>query len=189
MSLTKSLSTSINLPYFPNVRKLHIYFDEEVSMNLIDSLRRIIDASQLIEVKLESLSFNRDNESVLCDVLKLLEQSTKLSSLIIHGHQCQYEIYPFLERIFPILSRQIKYLRIPIEETKQIPMIFDRCPHLSVLQIPTRRMELSTQISQWFEEKTISSISRRINECDTIWIGKKKEQENFNQKRIKFNEE
>ena len=181
-------ATSQDLPYFPNVTKVHIDLDEEVSINLIDCLGRIINLSQLIEVKLESFYLDNVNENHLYDTLKALEQSSKLSILIIISDDRQDEIDPFLNRIIPILPRQINHLLIPIKEMKQIEMIFERCPHLTVGEFSTER-RLSREIVQWFEEKTIGSIVRRVKECDTIWIGKKKEENDLNQKRMKFDEE
>ena len=189
MSLSQSTLMSMNIFDCPNLTKLHLHFDRKLSINLKKISSRMINLSQLIEVKLESFYFHRDNQQVLSDMVKILEQSSKLLTLIIHSRYCHYEIYPYLNEIISNLPPQINHLQIPIKEEKQIEMIFERCAHLKVIQFPTKRRKISRGTEQWFHENTIGSIVRRENQCDTIWIGKIKQQNYFNPKRIKFNEE
>ena len=146
--LIEVVATSQNLPYFPNVTKLHLDLAEKVSINLMDFLGRIINLSQLIEVKLESYYLNNVNENHLYDMLKVLEQCPKLSILSIISDDDDDEIDPFLNKIISILPRQINHLLIPVKEMKQIEMIFERCPRLTVGQFSTER-RLSREITQW----------------------------------------
>jgi hypothetical protein len=63
---------------------------------------------------IESYYFGKDNKDVLFHMIRLLQRSSKLSSLIIHSRFCKFELYPFLNDLCSILPREIKYLQIPI---------------------------------------------------------------------------
>lgn len=184
--LTESMFTSMNICHFTNVTKLHLHVDEIVS---IGSLSKLINLCQLIHVELESCHFNRDNQRHLCEILTLLQQSSKLAILTINSLYSQSKIYPYLQSIMSILPHEINHLKIPIEKAKQLEMILELCQRLNVLQISTDPRKFPTEFTEWFEEKTDGSISRRTFQCETIWIGKMKQMNSFNQKRIKLNEE
>ena len=187
MSLSQSTLMSMNSFHCPNLRKLHFHLERKPSINLKKIFSKMINLSQLIELKLESDSFNRDNQKVLCDMVELLKESSKLSILIIYSRHCHYEIYSYLNGIFPNLPSQINYLYIPIKEVKNIEMILERCAHLKVIQFPRKRTRISKDIEQWFEDNTSGSIFRRQKQCDTIWIGRIKQENHLNHKRIKVN--
>ncbi len=173
-------------PSFPNVTKLSIDLGRKMSINLINYLPSIINISQLIEVKLESYYFGKDNKNILFDMINLIEGSSKLSSLIIHSRFCKYELYPFINELCSILPRQIKYLQIPIYQLEQIEIIFKRCQYLAFIKFEITRAKFSAEVVQWFQQKTIDSMFGRHNGCECIWIGKKINQINENPKRIKL---
>jgi hypothetical protein len=87
-----------------------------------------------------------------------------------------------------MIPRQIKYLQIPINQLKQIEIIFERCHYLLIVKFETKGTKLPVEIAEWFEENTIGSIFRRQNGFSHIWIGTKINQINKNSKRIKINE-
>ena len=190
MSLTESMFTSINIhPYLTNVTKLHLGMFRRFRINLVESFPRLVNLSQLVEVHLESFCFDKDNANLLCDMLTLLQQSSKLIILIIHSHIRLYDMYSSLESIFAALPRQIHHLKIPIKQAKQIEIILERCQRLTVVQFPTKPTRISTDITQWFEENTNDSIIRRTDQSYTVWIGEINQQSSFNNKRIKLNQE
>ena len=115
-----------------------------------------------------------------------MDQSSKLSSLIIHNHYSQYRFYPFLDTVLQFLPSQINYLEIPFKHVEQIEMIFERCCHLAILHLENNKWKLSKKIQEWFEENTINSIFQRHSTCNRIWIGGKAEEEIFNHKRLKL---
>ncbi len=149
------------------------------------SLSPIINISELMQVELEISYFGKENKNVLFHIIRLLEQSSKLSSLIIHSLYSKYELYPFLNDLCEILPRQIKYLQIPINELEQIELILERCSYLSVIKFEIPRRKFSREVIQWFEKNTIDSMFTRQNGCDRIWIGKRINRINENPKRIK----
>jgi hypothetical protein len=175
----------INTP-FPNVTKLHIDFCPIISTDSINHLRSIFHITQLIEVNFESRCFCKNNKDLLFAVIKLIEQSSKLSSLTIHSRYWKSALYPFLNDLCSILPRQIKYLQIPIQKLEQVEIIFERCHYLTVVKFATKRTKLSREITEWFEQNTIDSMFRRQNGFSHIWIGEKMKQINENPKRIKL---
>ncbi len=183
--INNNILKRINTP-FPNVTKLHIDFYPNISIDSTDHLQSIFNISQLIEVNLESCYFCRNNKDLLFNVIKLIEQSTKLTSLTIHSHYWKSALYPFLNDLCSILPRQIQYLQIPIQKLGQVEIIFERCHYLSVVRFATKRTKLSREIAEWFEQNTIDSIFRRQNGFSHIWIGEKINQINDNPKRIKL---
>ena len=185
-SLSESTLMSMNIFNYPNLTKLHLHFDRKLSINLKKFFSTRIDLSQLIQVNLESLYFNRENQQVVCDILQILQRSSKLSTLIIQNSPYQYQIYPCFNEIIPNLPAQINHLHIPINDIKQVEMIFERCFHLRVIQFQTR-LNYGTDVKQWFEENSIGSIFRKGNQFDIVWIGQIKEQNHLHHKRIKAN--
>jgi hypothetical protein len=105
-------------------------------------------------------------------VIKIIEQSYNLSSLIIQNHCGNYELHPFLNSICSIIPHQIKHLRIPVNRLDQIQIILERCQHLSVVQFQITRSKLSEEVIEWFVGNTIDSTFWRHDGCDIIWIGK-----------------
>ena len=121
-----------NLPYFPNVRKLHINLNLKAEIDLGDSLSKIINLSELHSIEISSSFLNKDNENILCDLLKSLEQCSKLSSMIINSRSSQYQIYPYLKKIFRLIPRQIQFLQIPIREVKDFGILLKHCENFEV---------------------------------------------------------
>jgi hypothetical protein len=175
----------INLS-FPNVTKLSIDLSRKMTINLIHYLPSIINISQLIEIKLESFYFGKDNKDHLFDLINLIEGSTKLSCLTIHSRYAKYELYPFLNDLCSILPRQINQLQIAINQLEQIEIILARCQYLSVVKFEITGAKFSAEVVQWFQQNTIDSMFGRHSGCDCIWIGKKINQINQNPKRIKL---
>ena len=173
--------------FFPHLTKLHLYFSGKISIQCASSLRKMLDVSQLIEVKFENRCFYKGDEDFLCKLLKNLRKSRKLTSLIVHIRYSQYEIYPHLETIMELLPTEINHLKIPIKEAKQIENLLDRCQHLSIVRFPAKRIQRSMEIKQWFDRNTSGSIYYKSDGCDHIWIGKRNEQ--FNPKRIKLTQD
>ena len=103
----KVISMAIN-SFFQHPIKFHIHFHGAIPIDLTDYLPRIINISQLIEVKLESCSFTNVNENLLYAMLNLLNESSKLSSLIIHNAYCENRFYPLLDVVLQILPSRIK---------------------------------------------------------------------------------
>jgi len=64
MSINNDIFERINSS-FPNVTKLSIDFARKMLINLIDYFSSIINICQLIEVKLESYYFGKDNKDLL----------------------------------------------------------------------------------------------------------------------------
>ena len=186
-SLTESILASMNVPYFPNVTKLNLYFNGKMSINSAN-LSKMINLFQLVEVQLDCDYLDPNNVDVLYDIFTLFEQSSKLSMLIIRSLFHQDYIYPNLKRIFERIPSQIKYLQIPIKDVKQIPMIVQHCHQLRILQFPKKRLSNSKQIREWFDVNTIGSILSQSHEYDTIWIGKIQQTIQSNPKRIKFSQ-
>jgi len=122
----------------------------------------------------------------LFDLIKLFQGSSKLSSLIIHSRFCKYKLYPFLNDLCSILPRQINQLQMPINQLKQIEIIFERCQYLSFVKFEITQAKFSSEVVQCFQQKTIDSMFGRHNGCECIWIGKKINQINKNPKRIKL---
>jgi hypothetical protein len=168
------------------VTKLRIDVDRRISLDLIKFLPSIIDISRLIEIKLESYYFNKDNKNILYDMISIIEQSNNLLSLIIHSRFSKYELYPFLNSLCSKLPRQIKHLQIPINQLDQIKIILERCQYLSVVQFEVTRTKFSAEVAEWFAENTIDSAFWRHSGCDIIWIGKKINHISVNHKRIKL---
>jgi len=158
-------------------------------LDSIKFLPSIIDLSHLVEIKLESYCFNKNNKKLLYDMIAILEQSFNLSSLIIHSRFSQFELYPFLNSICSIIPRQIKHLQIPINQTDQIEIILERCPYLVVLQFEITRSKISAEVVEWFKQNTIDSTFWRHSGCDIIWIGKKRDEISINHKRIKLTDD
>jgi hypothetical protein len=173
-------------PSFPIVTKLWIDFAREIWIDLMTSLSPIINISELMQVELEIDYFGKDNKNVLFHIIRLLKQSSKLSSLIIHSLYSKYELYPFLNDLCSILPRQIKCLQIPINELEQIELILGRCPYLSIIKFEISRRKFSREVIQWFEKNTIHSMFTRQNGYDRIWIGKRINRINENPKRMKL---
>jgi hypothetical protein len=184
--INKNMLKLINTP-FPNVTKLHIDFCPSISTDSINHLRSIFNVSQLIEVSFESRYFCKNNKDLLFALIKLIEQSSKLTSLTIHSRYWKSALYPFLNDLCSILPRQIKYLQIPIHKLEQVEIIFQRCHYLSIVKFAMRRTKLLREITEWFEQNTIDSMFRRQNGFSHIWIGEKLNQINENPKRIKLN--
>ena len=184
----ESILTSMNIPYFPNVTKLHLhfYFNGEISINSTNFLSKIINLSELIEVHLECDYLSLGDENLVCDILTQLGQSSKLSTLIIQSEFSPDSIYPYLKEICQTIPPKIKYLKIPIKTTKEIQFIVERCNQLIVLQFPWKHLIFSKEIVQWIENNLIGSIDPKSNQYDAIWIGKIKQTIQSNTKRIKF---
>ena len=177
---------------FPNVRKLHVYFPEELPVDFENYLRKTIDVDQLIEMKFECRSYHEGDEDFLSEFLTLLKRSRNLSSLILHIREDQYEIYPHLETLMQFLPSQINHLQIPILEPKHIGILLEYCPRLSSVRFPAKRLRRSKEIKRWFERNTSGSIYHKSDLYDDIWIGKKNnddKQENLKYKRIKISKD
>ena len=183
---TESMLTSMKIPYFPNVTKLHLYFDGQIVSNSTNLLSKIINLSQLTEIQLECFYLDRDNEDFFYDILTQLGQSSQLSMLIIRSRFCPKYIYSSFERIVQRLPSQIKYFQIPVKDVEHIGMIIEHCHQLRVLQIPKTCLSISKQIREWFNVNTIGSIFSQSDDYDTIWIGKIQQTIRSNVKRIKF---
>jgi hypothetical protein len=176
----------INTP-FPNVTKLRLDFQSNISIDSINYIRSIFNVSQLIEVHLQYHSFNNDNKDLFFDVIKFIKLSPKLTSLTIYNDYRKPSTNQFLNVLCSILPRQIKYLRMPINQLKQVKIIFQRCPYLSIVKFQTKGKDLSAKITEWFEENTIDSmVPIRDDGFSHIWIGEKINQINENPKRIKL---
>ena len=134
--LTESMLTSMNVPFFPNVTKLHLHFDGQIVSNATNLLSERINLSQLMEVQLECFNLDRSNEDFFYKILTQLGQSSKLSMLIIRSRFCSKYIYSCFERIVQRIPSQIKYFQIPLKDVEQIEMIIEHCHQLRVLQIP-----------------------------------------------------
>ncbi|CAF0890956.1 unnamed protein product [Rotaria sordida] len=180
-------STRINT-MFPNVTKLNVDICRRTHLTSLEFLTSIIDISKLVEVKLESFYFNKDNQNLLFEIISILEQAYTLLSLIIHSRYSTYELYPFLNGICSIIPRQIKRLQIPINQLDQVGTILERCQNLSVIQCEITRLKFSQEVIDWFNQNTIDSIVRRHARCDIIWIGKKINHNMNNHKRIKLDD-
>ena len=184
--LTKQILKAINISYFPNVTKLHVYFNGKFHAPFLDYLPRIINISQLTEVFIELYYSNESNQNCLKTFMRYLNQSSKLSSLTISNYISLPGFSDFYNIIFQNLPPQINHLKIPVENVKQIEMIFKRCHRLAVLELKNLSLKSSAEIKQWFEQNTINSVFQRYPGCDTIWIGTTIKQEIFNHKRIKL---
>ncbi|CAF3377911.1 unnamed protein product [Rotaria sp. Silwood1] len=173
---------------FPNITKLNLTIERRSPMNSLEFLRSVVDVSKLVEVKLESHCFHKDNQNLLFEIISILEQAYSLSSLIIHSRCCKYELYPFLNHIFSIIPRQIKRLQTPINQLDQIETILKRCQNLLVVRFEITRLKFSQEVIDWFNPNTMDSTFRRHDRCDVIWIEKKIDCIKHNHKRIKLNE-
>ncbi|CAF0859055.1 unnamed protein product [Rotaria sp. Silwood1] len=174
--------------FFPDVIKLNVDIDSQHSLDSLELLTSVIDVSKLVEVKLESFYFNKNNQNLLFNIISILEQAFSLSSLIIHSRYCKQRLYPFLNHICSIIPRQIKHLQIPIYELDQIEFILKRCQNLSVVQFEILRLKLSQEVIHWFNQHTIDSTIQRHAGCNIIWIGQKINSIRDNRKRIKLDE-
>ncbi len=56
--------------------------------------------------------------------------------------------------MYSILSRQIKYLQMSINQLEQIDSIFERCQYLTVVKFEVTQTQFSAEIVRWFEQKT-----------------------------------
>ncbi|CAF4581290.1 unnamed protein product [Rotaria sp. Silwood1] len=173
---------------FPNITKLNLTIERRSPMNSLEFLRSVVDVSKLVEVKLESHCFHKNNQNLLFEIISILEQAYSLSSLIIHSRCCKYELYPFLNHIFSIIPRQIKRLQTPINQLDQIETILKRCQNLLVVRFEITRLKFSQEVIDWFNPNTMDSTFRRHDRCDVIWIEKKIDCIKHNHKRIKLNE-
>jgi len=183
--INNNLLKTIDTP-FTNVTKLRLEFCDTMSTDVINHLQSIFNLSQLVEVYLESSSFDRTNKDHLFNVIKLIDQSSKLTSLTIHSRYWKSWIHPYLNDLCSILPRQIKYLQMPISEVKQIEMIFERCQHLSIAKFETIGRKYSSKIDEWFHQNTIDSTFRKQIRFTHVWIGKKINSINENPKRMKL---
>ena len=179
-------TTSEEIFYFPNVTKLHLHFDNQNSINSSEFLPRLLNLSQLTEVGLGIGFLNEVRRDLLCDILKLIQQSSQLSILKILTFFPE-KFHPFLQSILPNLPRQIKHLTISIETPKQIPIILERCQQLIVLKLPMEKTGYSGELQEWFEEKTNGSIIRQSDQSHTIWIGNIQGNISSKYKRMKLN--
>ena len=170
---------------FRKIKKLRLNFDGECPVNYLDNLQKIVNISELIELELISYSSHRENERSFCNLLK---ESSNLSSLIVNIPYYSVGIHSYFDRMIEILPRRINNLKIPLNNEKQIEMIFKRCPCLSIIQfyLHDTKLDQSMIIEQWFERKTMGSIIRRDFRLNTIWIGKKKDEDYVNSKRMKL---
>ena len=186
--LSESILTSMNILYFPNVTKLHLCFCGLIWNSSIN-LSRLMNLSQLVEVQLDCDYHDSNNIDLLCENIILLEKSSKLSTLIIRSEFHQRDIYPYLKRILQRIPSQIKYLQIPIKHIEQIQVIVQRCNQLRILQFPNKSVVIPSEIREWLDINTIGSIFRRADQCNTIWIGKirQQQQDHLHHKRIKLN--
>ncbi|UJR07083.1 hypothetical protein I4U23_011371 [Adineta vaga] len=179
-----------NKQLFPKVTKLHIDIERRFSVNSMEFLMSLIDISRLVEVKLESFTFNKLNKHSLFEAITIIERSPNLSSLIIRSRYSKSELYVYLNDLCSILPCRIKYLQIPVNQLHQVETIIERCPYLSVVKFEISRSKLSEQVIEWFTNNTINSVYRKRCGCDIIWIGKKKTNEiECNHKRIKLNDD
>ncbi|CAF4585634.1 unnamed protein product [Rotaria sp. Silwood1] len=153
---------------FPNITKLNLTIERRSPMNSLEFLRSVVDVSKLVEVKLESHCFHKDNQNLLFEIISILEQAYSLSSLIIHSRCCKYELYPFLNHIFSIIPHQIKRLQTLINQLDQIETILKRCQNLLVVRFEITRLKFSQEVIDWFNPNTMDSTFRRHDGCDVI---------------------
>ena len=186
LRLGNYFTESMKIPSFPNVTKLHLYFDGQIASNSTNLLSKIINLSQLTEIQLECFYLDRNNEDFFYDILTQLAQSSQLSMLVIRSGFCQEYIYSCFERIVQRIPSQIKYFQIPINDVEHIGMIIEHCHQLRILQIPEKSLSISEQIQEWFDVNTIGSIFSQSDDYDTIWIGKIPQAIQSNVKRIKL---
>ena len=111
-----------------------------------------------------------------------------LSFISIYSNYCKYEFDSHLNHLCSIIPRQIKHLRIPVNELNQIEVIFERCQNLSIVQFEINRPKFSLEVISWFNQRTTNSAFRSHVGCDTIWIGTKTNLIKENHKRIKLDE-
>ncbi|CAF3388723.1 unnamed protein product [Rotaria socialis] len=177
-----------NTPRYFNVTKIDVTIDRRTILDSLKFLTSVVDVSKLVEVKLESFYFNKDNQTMLFEIVSILDQARSLLSLVVHSNYCKYELYPYLNRLCSIIPRQLKHLRMPANELNQIEVIFERCQNLSIVQFEITRTKFSLEVIKWFNQHTADSAFRRHVGCDTIWIGTKNILIKENHKRIKLDE-
>jgi hypothetical protein len=68
INITKTMNTT-----FGNAGKLRLDFKSNLSRDIINHLRPILNPLELIEVHLESQYFGRRNKDLLFDVIRLIE--------------------------------------------------------------------------------------------------------------------
>ncbi|CAF4725063.1 unnamed protein product [Rotaria sp. Silwood1] len=186
-NMTEERLTQTNV-MFPNVTKLNLTIERRSFLNSLKLLTPIINVSKLVEVKLESHCFHKDNQNTLFDIISILEQAYSLSTLIVHSRYCKYELYPYLNRICSIIPRQIKHLQIPMNKLNYIEIILERCQNLTVVQFEITRSKFSQEVIGWFNQNTKDSTFQRHAGCDIIWIGKKINHIEDSHKRFKLDE-
>ena len=152
----------------------------------LEFLPILIDTAKLVEVKFEGRYFNKYNINFLFNIISILEQSSSLSSFIINSRFFNFELYPFLNDLCSVIPRQIKHLQIPINQLDQVKKILDRCPNLSSAQFQITRLKCSQEVIHWFNENTVDSKIKKSAECHVIWIGRKINNIEVSNKRIKL---
>ena len=161
----------------PNLTKLHLYFRERIPSRSFQYLQEKFDLSQLIQINIECREFRRGDEHFYYHFLRFLQRSDKLTSFTLRIHNEESKIYPYVTMLISLLPRRMKFLKIPINETKQIPILLKRCPNLSIVKYSVKTFEQQFQMQQCFERCMSRSISKTLNRSQSIPIENKNEEE------------
>ncbi|CAF3677673.1 unnamed protein product [Rotaria sp. Silwood1] len=123
------------------------------------------------------------------DIRQFIEQAHNLSALIIQTGMYRYNLNLAIEKIHGIIPYHVKYLRIPINNTDQIPTILNRCNHLTTIAFDIRYSNFSEEIIKWFDDNTMNSTCWKDYKMVSVWLGARKIQSteiNHDQKRMKI---
>jgi len=174
-----------------NITTLKIEFDRNVPTNIIQLFENHLILSNLIEIKLFINWWKNFNNQSLYLMVTYLSNCQQLSKLEIGLLYISYRMRACLEHICSLLPTQIKDLQIPISDLKQLKIIVERCVQLRILSPIIHRSNIRKEVRDWINDNTVGSVFRREQRYlpESIWLGKKIDQIDTNNKRFKTTDE
>ncbi|CAF0813933.1 unnamed protein product [Adineta steineri] len=161
-----------NRPLFAKVIEIDINLCWSWMLFSFHSFSILIDVQQIHRMKLQIYCRRSHMKSTWTQISILLEQACNLSSLMVDGNLHKKAICSAVENMYSLLPRQLKHLKIPINNLDKIERILGRCENLSTIRF-NKKSKLSKEIIQWFRDNTTNS-SYWKDKCTTIiWLGKK----------------
>lgn len=149
---------------FVKVTDLQLAFHRDWPMVSLLSLGVLIDISRIVRMTLDVARPKKWNKDFWADMGCFFECAHHLSSLVVS--------YPSIDYLHPNLPRSIQHLEMWIDDHHRIPVILERCPHLSTIILCNVDFSVIKKIFDWFNNYTIDSTCCRTDRRVSVWLGK-----------------